>query len=44
MCGSGTTLKMAKLNNRNFIGIEISQEYCDIANQRIKDLPEKLKV
>jgi site-specific DNA-methyltransferase (adenine-specific) len=35
MCGSGTTLKMAKLLNRNYIGIDISQEYVDLANQRI---------
>lgn len=42
MCGSGTTCKMAKLNNRNYIGIDISQEYCDIAEQRIKNLPIKL--
>jgi len=34
--GSGTTLKMAKKNNRNYIGIEISQEYCKIAEARIK--------
>jgi len=34
MCGSGTTLKMAKLNNRNAIGIEISEEYCQIASER----------
>ncbi len=33
--GSGTTLKMAKKNNRNFIGIEISPEYCKIAEKRI---------
>lgn len=32
--GSGTT-KMALLNNRNYIGFEISKEYCDIAEQRI---------
>jgi len=36
MCGSGTTLKMAKKNNRNYIGIEISKEYCDIAEARIQ--------
>lgn len=36
--GSGTTAKMAKLNGRNFIGFEISQEYCDIANDRLKDI------
>ncbi len=35
MCGSGTTCKMAKKNNRNFIGIEISPEYCKIAEERI---------
>lgn len=33
--GSGTTGKMAKQLNRNFIGIEISQEYLDIARERI---------
>ena len=36
--GSGTTHKMALLNNRNFIGFEISQEYIDIENERIKQL------
>ena len=35
MCGSGTTLKMAKKNNRNYIGIEISPEYIDIINKRL---------
>ena len=35
MAGSGTTLKMAKLNNRNFIGCEISSEYCDIIKERV---------
>lgn len=34
---SWTTAKMAKLNNRNFIGAEISQEYVDIANERLKN-------
>ena len=33
--GGGTTCKMAVLNNRNYLGIEISQEYCDIACKRI---------
>ncbi|MBF0211526.1 MAG: site-specific DNA-methyltransferase, partial [Desulfamplus sp.] len=36
MCGSGTTLKMAKLNNRRYIGIDISGEYCKIAEERLK--------
>lgn len=35
--GSGTTAKMALINCRNFIGSEISAEYCDIANKRIAD-------
>ena len=36
MCGSGTTLKMAHLLKRNWIGSEISKEYCDLANKRIQ--------
>jgi len=35
MAGSGTTLIMAKKNNRNYIGIEISQEYIEIINKRL---------
>ena len=34
--GSGTTTKMAALLGRKYIGIEISQEYVDIANERLK--------
>jgi site-specific DNA-methyltransferase (adenine-specific) len=33
--GSGTTAKMAILNNRHFIGSEVSKEYCEIALKRI---------
>jgi site-specific DNA-methyltransferase (adenine-specific) len=29
--GSGTTCKMAKKNNRIYIGIDISEEYCKLA-------------
>ena len=36
--GSGTTGKMAILNNRNFIGIDISDEYCKISEERIKNV------
>lgn len=36
MCGSGTTCKMAVVNNRRYIGIDISKEYCEIAKERIK--------
>jgi site-specific DNA-methyltransferase (adenine-specific) len=34
--GSGTTCKVAKQLNRNYIGIDISQEYIDIAIQRLE--------
>ena len=33
--GSGTTAKMAILNKRNWIGSEISEEYCQIIERRI---------
>lgn len=36
--GSGTTAKMAILNNRNYIGSEISKEYCEIADKRINEI------
>lgn len=35
--GSGTTAKMAIINNRNYIGFEVSKEYCEIAEERIRD-------
>jgi modification methylase len=34
-CGSGTTCVAAKMLGRNYIGIDISEEYCEIARQRI---------
>lgn len=33
--GSGTTAKMARLLNRNYIGSEISKEYCEIIKKRL---------
>jgi DNA modification methylase len=39
--GSGTTGIACKINGFNFIGLEISQEYTDIANQRIKSFNEE---
>ena len=37
MCGSGTTLKMAHLNNRQWIGIDCVETYVDnIAAERLK--------
>lgn len=35
--GSGTTGKMALLNNRKFIGIEKVEKYFEISKQRIED-------
>lgn len=36
--GSGTTAKMAILNNRNYIGSELSEEYYNLSINRIKNL------
>lgn len=38
MVGSGTTSKMAKLNNRNFIGFDVNEEYVKIADTRVNDV------
>jgi len=35
--GSGTTGLVAKQQNKNYIGFEINNDYCDIANKRIHD-------
>lgn len=42
--GSGTTAIACINTNRNFIGFEISKEYCDIANKRISEHHEQLKM
>lgn len=39
MVGGGTTSKMAKMNNRNFIGLDINQEYINISDKRIDITP-----
>lgn len=41
-CGSGTTAKMALLNKRKFIGIDISEEYVDLARNRISKYQEEI--
>lgn len=38
MCGSRTTLKMAKLNNRNYLGIDINQEYVNLSQRRVENI------
>jgi len=40
--GSGTTAKMASLMGRNYIGIEIIPEYCDIARKRIQEAKDSM--
>uniref|UniRef100_A0A6M3Y2B1 Putative methyltransferase n=1 Tax=viral metagenome TaxID=1070528 RepID=A0A6M3Y2B1_9ZZZZ len=40
--GSGTTLMAAKKIGRDFIGIEKEKEYCEIAEARIRAIPETL--
>jgi len=41
MCGSGTTLKMAKLLGRKWIGSEISEDYCDMARRRVNEISRR---
>ncbi len=38
MNGSGTTCRSAYVTGRNYIGIDISREYCEIARERIAKL------
>jgi site-specific DNA-methyltransferase (adenine-specific) len=42
--GSGTTAKMAILNNRNWIGFEVSEKYCDIIHKRIDGLYPQVSI
>lgn len=40
--GSGTTAVTAKKLNRNFIGIDLNKEYCELATQRLKHIQQSL--
>lgn len=42
--GSGTTLVAAKLEGRNYIGYDISQEYIEIAKKRVEETKLKDEV
>lgn len=37
-CGSGTTLVAAKKRGRNYLGIDISPEYCVLSKKRVEDI------
>ena len=38
MCGSGTTCKMALITGREYLGVDISAEYIEIAKQRLNGI------
>jgi hypothetical protein len=40
--GSGTTCVVAKKLGRDYIGIDISPKYCEIARKRLAKIPERL--
>jgi site-specific DNA-methyltransferase (adenine-specific) len=40
--GSGTTAVACELMNRNYIGIEISPEYCEIARKRVQEAKDSM--
>lgn len=37
-CGTGSALVGAKKNKRNYLGIDISQDYCNFSIERLKDV------
>jgi len=44
MCGSGTTCVAAKMLGYNYIGIDISKDYCEISRMRLKGLKTGISV
>lgn len=40
---SGTTCKMAYANGRKYIGMDVSEKYCKIARDRVKDIRPKIE-
>lgn len=40
-CGSGSTCLSAKLNDRNYIGIEVKEEYVKLARENLENISEK---
>ncbi|MDD5146041.1 MAG: site-specific DNA-methyltransferase [Candidatus Pacebacteria bacterium] len=44
MCGSGTVCKIARSLGRDYVGIDISGEYCKIASERLNRHQKELKL
>jgi len=44
MCGSGTTCLAASILERNYIGIDISEDYCRMAENRITEYEQQLRL
>jgi site-specific DNA-methyltransferase (adenine-specific) len=42
--GSGTTALACIKNNRNFVGSEISQQYCELIDKRILELKQQMEI
>lgn len=42
--GSGTTALAALINNRNFVGIDLDPQYCELAKKRIENLKQQPKL
>ena len=42
MCGAGTTCKMAHLNGRKYLGVDISSEYIEIAKNRLNSIKTQI--
>jgi site-specific DNA-methyltransferase (adenine-specific) len=42
-CGSGTSVVAAEILDRRWIGIELSENYCDVARKRVQSFIDKKK-